>query len=86
MTLIEIGVYSLNEAILTSELFAADVGGSMTIHVFGAYFGLACAMTAARKDHHHGHKENTGVYHSNIFSLIGKCWWRNACTDFVQTI
>lgn len=37
---IETIFYSLNLAICVDHLHVADVGGSITIHMFGAYFGL----------------------------------------------
>eukprot|EP00301_Raphidiophrys_heterophryoidea_P003623 c11628_g1_i2.p1 GENE.c11628_g1_i2~~c11628_g1_i2.p1 ORF type:complete len:526 (-),score=125.11 c11628_g1_i2:248-1825(-) len=43
ITIIEVVCYGLNEMILTKKLVVADIGGSMVIHVFGAYFGLSCA-------------------------------------------
>ena len=36
--------YALNEAIILKYLQAVDIGGSMTIHTFGAYFGLAATF------------------------------------------
>ena len=41
--MIEIVLYSLNLVILYYTYKVADIGGSMVIHMFGAYFGLACA-------------------------------------------
>jgi len=35
--------YCLNAVILLQKLHIVDVGGSITIHMFGAYFGLASA-------------------------------------------
>ena len=37
----EVFFYCLNFAIITYIFKAYDVGGSMIIHVFGGYFGLA---------------------------------------------
>nr|SBU87553.1 Rh 50 glycoprotein [Homo sapiens] len=43
MTILEIVFFAHNEY-LVSEIFkASDIGASMTIHAFGAYFGLAVA-------------------------------------------
>lgn len=39
MVLIEVFLYSLNEYIGAEIFKAIDVGGSMFIHAFGAYFG-----------------------------------------------
>jgi ammonium transporter Rh len=46
LAMLELPFYSLNENIGV-YLKAADVGGSMTIHAFGAYFGLAATWYAA---------------------------------------
>jgi len=43
LALIEVFFFSLNEAIGVSSLKAVDMGGSMYVHTFGAYFGLAAA-------------------------------------------
>ena len=40
MAFIEMIFYSLNEVILVEELKITDIGGSILIHTFGAYFGL----------------------------------------------
>lgn len=41
---LEIIFYGLNEAIGAGLLMAVDMGGSMYVHTFGAYFGLAAAF------------------------------------------
>ena len=38
---IEVVFYTLNEAISTQIFGVKDIGGSMLIHTFGAYFGIA---------------------------------------------
>jgi hypothetical protein len=42
---VEVAFYSVNQMIIIDILGASDVGGSITIHLFGAYFGLALAAT-----------------------------------------
>jgi ammonium transporter Rh len=39
---IEIILYALNRAIILRMFKAEDIGGTMTIHVYGAFFGIAC--------------------------------------------
>jgi len=66
----ELMFYSANEALNIHVLQAADVGGSMIIHTFGAYFGLAVSfMLYNRKATNHS--SNSAVYHSDLFSMIG---------------
>ena len=49
-----------------------DVGGSMFVHVFGAYFGLAVSRTMYRKDIKDAEPKNCSIYHSDVFSMIGQ--------------
>ena len=49
----------------------ADVGGSMFIHTFGAYFGLAVARVVYTKDAKDSDNEGSS-YHGDLFSMIGK--------------
>jgi ammonium transporter Rh len=44
ITLIEALFFSLNEKIIYESLKVSDIGGSLVIHMFGAYFGLAASF------------------------------------------
>ena len=68
---LEVIFYSANNAINDHIFKAADVGGSMIIHTFGAYFGLACSLMLNRRKAIN-HSKNSSVYHSDIFAMIGK--------------
>jgi len=48
----------------------ADIGGSMFIHTFGAFFGLSVALMIRKKEYI-GHKLCSSSYNSNLFSMIG---------------
>lgn len=50
----------------------ADVGGSITVHAFGAYFGLAisCIMRPKSNQNESGKYEGSS-YTSDIFAMIG---------------
>jgi len=68
MALIEVPLYAINFYIVIHYLKITDVGGSITIHVFGCYFGLAVsAMLGKPKDT----INNKSMYHSDLFSMIG---------------
>jgi ammonium transporter Rh len=41
---IEVILYALNRAIILRMFKAEDIGGTMTIHVYGAFFGIACQL------------------------------------------
>ncbi|MCJ8743831.1 hypothetical protein PDJAM_G00098840 [Pangasius djambal] len=71
MTLLEITTFCLNEHIVVEILKASDVGASMTIHAFGAYFGLAVARMLYRPGLRNGHDNEGSVYHSDLFAMIG---------------
>ena len=70
LAVFEVAFYSLNIALCTVHLKAIDVGGSMYVHSFGAYFGLAASrvMTSSSAS---GHESNTAGYENNIFAMIG---------------
>eukprot|EP00933_Yihiella_yeosuensis_P003542 TRINITY_DN1064_c0_g1_i1.p1 TRINITY_DN1064_c0_g1~~TRINITY_DN1064_c0_g1_i1.p1 ORF type:complete len:468 (+),score=112.28 TRINITY_DN1064_c0_g1_i1:161-1405(+) len=69
VTLVELIFYCANKVyFLTNMLAIADCGGTIIIHVFGAYFGLAACKTlgvATNED------LNGSNYNSDLFSLIG---------------
>jgi len=61
-------LYSVNNYVGAVVLAALDVGGSMFIHTFGAYFGLACSFFINL----HSTADLCGSsYSSDTFSLIG---------------
>ena len=66
----ELIFYSCNEALNIHVFMAADIGGSMIIHTFGAYFGLAVSVMLFTKKAA-DHENNSSVYHSDLFSMIG---------------
>jgi ammonium transporter Rh len=44
MTILGSVLFNLNKAIVVTELLARDIGGGMTIHTFGAFFGIGVSM------------------------------------------
>ena len=67
----EMMFYSANEALNVHIFKAADIGGSMLIHTFGAYFGMAVSFMLYSKKAEED-KRNSTVYHSDLFSMIGE--------------
>ncbi|XP_053140131.1 ammonium transporter Rh type A isoform X2 [Hemicordylus capensis] len=71
MTILEITLFAVNEHIVFKIFKAVDIGASMTIHAFGAYFGLAAARVLYRPGLKDGHENEGSVYQSDIFAMIG---------------
>ncbi|CAL2044800.1 unnamed protein product [Caenorhabditis brenneri] len=66
----ETAINVMVENYVFSYLHVNDSGRSLSVHTFGAYFGLAAALV--------GHKKNVmemdehgGIHHSDLFSMIG---------------
>jgi len=70
LAIIEPIFYWVNIYVDINLLQAFDIGGGMTIHTFGAYFGLAACYWLTNSETHN-HKDNTNAYASDIFSLAG---------------
>ncbi|NXT84314.1 RHAG protein, partial [Zapornia atra] len=71
LTIVEISLFACNEHIVTDILKATDVGASMTIHTFGAYFGLAVALVLYRPGLKNKHENDESTYQSDLFAMIG---------------
>nr|CAB3265562.1 rh type A glycoprotein [Phallusia mammillata] len=71
MALLEVVVYAVNEYVIIGKLGITDIGGSMVIHAFGAYFGLGVSVFHWRKELAKAHPKEESVYHSDIFAMIG---------------
>lgn len=70
---LEVWLYSLNQTIVVYSYDIADIGGSIIIHTFGAYFGLAAALVinCVGKNRHKDRYLNSASYSSDLFSMIG---------------
>ncbi|XP_047414669.1 ammonium transporter Rh type A [Sciurus carolinensis] len=71
MTILEIAAFAGNEYLVGEIFQASDIGASMTIHAFGAYFGLAVAGILYRSGLRKRHKNEESVYYSDLFAMIG---------------
>ena len=69
---IETIFYSLNLAICLDKLGIADIGGAITIHMFGAYFGLtATYFFQPKKALEDKLNQGKGNYNSQLIAMIG---------------
>ena len=68
---LEIVFYAVNEMIAIEFLQYSDAGGSIIIHAFGAYFGLALSRVLYTEKALNNPKEESN-YHSDLFAMIGK--------------
>lgn len=81
MAFIEVLLQSANEFLGLRRFCSYDIGESMFVHVFGAYFGLAVSAMLDNKELKSTEAENRekSVYHSDLFSMIGTlflfCFW-----------
>ncbi|XP_004388537.1 ammonium transporter Rh type B [Trichechus manatus latirostris] len=71
MALLEVVLFGVNEFVLLSLLGVRDAGGSMTIHTFGAYFGLVLSRALYRPRLEKSKHRQGSVYHSDLFAMIG---------------
>ena len=79
----QVPLYAINQHLVVDKLNALDVGGSITIHAFGAYYGLAASMvlsiTGSGADHH----KNGASYSSDMTAMVGTIFlwlfWVSSC-------
>ncbi|KAL5291951.1 RHCG family protein [Megaselia abdita] len=72
MAIIEVALFAANEYVALDILSITDVGGSITVHAFGAYFGLAVSlMLRPTKDKNVAGKHEGPSYNSDTFAMIG---------------
>ena len=73
MVVVETAVAMVNEYIVLYLYGAVDDGGTITIHLFGAYFGLALARTIHRKEWSTEmfNELKYGTHYNDLFALVG---------------
>lgn len=70
IAIIECIFFAVNEAVILEFLHISDVGGSIVVHLFGAYFGLAVAFVIRKSGDEHPKESATKT--SDLFSMAGK--------------
>jgi len=68
--IIEVFFYALNKMLIEVVYGVVDLGGSMVIHAFGAYFGLACALVIGRPNQRTSDLCGANRM-SDLFAMIG---------------
>lgn len=72
LAILEIIFYALNETICAGKLGAMDMGGSMYVHTFGAYFGLSASYFFLNKAAIADKKGRCeGDYNSQLIAMVG---------------
>lgn len=72
MGLFEIALFAANEYFQLEYMKITDVGGSITVHAFGAYFGLAVSLMLRPPSKAEGESSKEGPsYNSDTFAMIG---------------
>jgi len=80
MAVFEVIFFSINEALLVERLKVADIGGSLVIHTFGAYFGLTVAMVTQTEEAKQKSRDNNKSSRvSDTMAMAGTlflfCFW-----------
>eukprot|EP00744_Colponema_vietnamica_P004353 GILI01006516.1.p1 GENE.GILI01006516.1~~GILI01006516.1.p1 ORF type:complete len:498 (-),score=165.16 GILI01006516.1:503-1996(-) len=82
VALIEVCIFMIIINIQIFQVKVADIGGSMAIHMFGAYFGLACSFVIEKLNPSRVDKDeskNGSTHDSDVTAMIGTlflwCFW-----------
>ncbi|MED6268096.1 Ammonium transporter Rh type C 2 [Characodon lateralis] len=71
VTLFGVTLFAVEEYIILDLLHCRDAGGSMVIHCFGGYYGLAISWVLYRPNLHQSKRLQGSSYHSDLFAMIG---------------
>ncbi|XP_068613317.1 rh family, C glycoprotein a [Brachionichthys hirsutus] len=71
VTLFGVTLFAVEEYIILTLLHCRDAGGSMVIHAFGGYYGLAISWVLYRPNLHLSKRLSVSTYHSDVFAMIG---------------
>lgn len=71
MCSLQVPLYAINQHLVFEKIKALDIGGSISIHAFGAYYGLAATMFVSKAGTGAEHPKNAATYTSDITATIG---------------
>ncbi|CAN8206769.1 unnamed protein product [Coccothraustes coccothraustes] len=73
LALLEVTLCTLNEYILLSLMGVSDSGGSLTVHTFGAYFGLMVSrvLYQPHKDRRKREEQQEKGHQMDVFAVVG---------------
>ncbi|KAM4592731.1 ammonium transporter Rh type C 2-like [Odontesthes bonariensis] len=71
VTLFGVTLFAVEEFIILDLLHCRDAGGSMVIHCFGGYYGLAISWVLYRPNLHQSKRLHGSNYQSDLFAMIG---------------
>ncbi|XP_058677828.1 ammonium transporter Rh type B [Ammospiza caudacuta] len=73
LALLEVTLCTLHEFILLRLMGVSDSGGSLTVHTFGAYFGLMVSrvLYQPHKDKRKREEQQDKGHHKDVFAVVG---------------
>ena len=74
IALVEPVFYAISQVIVYNLLNISDIGGSITIHFFAAYYGLALSYVIG--NYTENHENLVTSYQSDLFCMVGKLLFR----------
>ncbi|XP_062367395.1 ammonium transporter Rh type B isoform X1 [Cinclus cinclus] len=87
LALLEVTLYSLNEYILLSLMGVSDGGRSLTVHTFGAYFGLMVSrvLYQPHKDKRKREERQDTGHQRDVFAVVGTIYMWIFWPSFTST-
>ena len=68
--MLEVPAYALSQYLVCTVAKGVDAGGSITIHAFGAYYGLAASYFFSFKTSGSDNPKNGASYTSDVFAML----------------
>lgn len=72
LSIIQAFLYALNENIAYNQIHAYDIGGSITVWLFGGFFALAAGiLNSGDRSKARPQSNEPAFYHTNLFAIVG---------------